>query len=191
MGIFRIFKKKSLSKKIKRNDILNENDSISYLYVSDRELFDKEFDALLRKAKSKIPNTELHDLPHIKEAPDVPDWYVFEHEIWGIGEEIRQLTLKYKKTFSKEQLERIIDICLDKRVKRGRQSFVMLLGKKAYCDYADSIIHLIEDEDVDGHVIDTLYKMQAGQYVNLITPFAEHKITWIKNEAKRYIKKYK
>ena len=71
MGIFHIFKKKSLSKKIKRNDILNENDSISYLYVSDRELFDKEFDALLRKAKSKIPNTELPDVPHIKEAPDV------------------------------------------------------------------------------------------------------------------------
>lgn len=66
----------------------------------------------------------------------------------------------------------------------------MLLGRKSYADCADRIVTILEDEDVDGQVISTLYKMQAGQYVELIKPFLNHKRTWIKNEAKRYIQKF-
>lgn len=157
---------------------------------NNRELFDCEFDILLKKAEEKIPDANLPDLPYMKEAPDVHEWYMFEHEIWNIGEEIRQLVVKHKKKFTQEQIERIIDICLDKRAKRGRQSFIMLLNKKAYSEYSERIIALFEDDDVDGHVIYTVYRMQAGQYVELIKPFLNHKRTWIKNEAKKYIQKY-
>ena len=158
--------------------------------MSNRELFDSEFDALIRKVEEKIPETNLPDLPYMKEAPDVHDWYMFEHEIWAIGEEIRQLTVKYKIKFSDEQIDIIINICLDERVKRGRQSFVMLLNKKAYSKHSKRIISLLEDDDVDGHVIYTIYRMQAGEYVEKIKPFVNHKRTWIRNEAKRYIQKY-
>ncbi len=155
-----------------------------------REVFDCEVDRLLKKAEEKIPDTELPDLPYMKEAPDVHDWYMFEHEIWNIGEEIRQLTVKYKKKFTVEQIGRIIGIFLDIKAKRGRQSFVMLLGKKAYNEYSEVLIPILCDGDVDGQVIYTLYKMQAGQYVDLIKPFTEHKRSWIRNEAKRYIQKF-
>ena len=133
--------------------------------MSNRELFDSEFDALIRKVEEKIPETNLPDLPYMKEAPDVHDWYMFEHEIWAIGEEIRQLTVKYKMKFSDEQIDIIINICLDERIKRGRQSFVMLLGKKIYNSYADMIVTVLNDDDVDGQVIDTLYKMGAKEYL--------------------------
>ena len=159
--------------------------------ANNREVFDCEFDILIKKTVEKIPDTELPDLPYMKEAPDVHEWYIFEHEIWDIGEEIRQLVVKHKKKFTEEQITRIISICLDKRVKRGRQSFVMLLGKKVYSDFSKSIISLLNDEDVDGQVIYTLYKMQAGHYVDLVTPFTKHKRPWIRNEAKRYVQKYK
>ena len=129
---------------------------------SNRELFNCEFDILLRKAEEKIPETNLPDLPYMKYDPDVHDWYIFELEIWDIGEEIRQLTINYKSKFTKEQIERIISICLDKKAKRGRQSFVMLLNKKAYFEYSSRLISLLADDDVDGHVIYTLYMMQAG-----------------------------
>ena len=158
--------------------------------TDNRKISDHEVDKLLKEAEEKIPDTELPDLPYLKEAPDVHDWYTFEHEIWDIGEEIRQLTVQNKKKFNEEQIGRIIGICLDKRVKRGRQSFVMLLGKKAYNGYSGALIPLLCDDDVDGHVIYTLYKMQAGQYVEQIKPFVEHKRTWIRNEAKRYIQKF-
>lgn len=155
-----------------------------------REEFDRELEELFRKAEALIPEELLPDLPFMKDVPDVHDWYMFEHELWAVGEEIRQLTLKYKKKFDKSQLDRIVNICLDKRAKRGRQSFVMLLGRKQYACYADKIVTILEDEDVEGHVINTLYKMQAGQYVEWMKPFLNHKRTWIRNEAKRFINKF-
>ena len=146
----------------------------------DREIFDNELNFLLAKAEDKIPNENLPNLPFMELAPDVHDWYMFEHEIWEIGEEIRQLIFSSKKVLTDFQIDRIINICLDERAKRGRQSFVLLLGKKAYQKYSDKIVPLLNSDDIDGHVIDALYKMQAGQYVDLIHPFTTHKKTWIK-----------
>lgn len=153
--------------------------------------FDKEVDNLLAKAAATIPCEILPDLPYMQNSPDVHEWYAFELKLWDIGEEIRQLVFTTKKTFNDDQIDRILTICLDKRAKRGRQSFVMLLGRKKYCDYAEVLIPLLNDGDVDGHIIDTLYKMQASGYVMLITPFLNHKRTWIRNTAKKYVQKFK
>ena len=156
----------------------------------ERNIFDKELDNLLLRAEELIPTEDLPDLPFMKLAPNVHDWYKFEHQLWDVGEEIRQFLLVNKNKLNDNQIERIIEICLNKKAKRGRQSFVMLLGKKIYCSYARRLVSLLDDNDVDGHTIDTLYKMGAAEYIELIRPFLTHKQTWIKNEAKRYIKKY-
>lgn len=158
--------------------------------IMDRKFFDNELNLLLTKAEDKIPDENLPDLPFMESVPDVHDWYMFEHELWEIGEEIRQLILMGKKALTQSQIDRIINICLDERAKRGRQSFVLLLGKKVYQKYSDKIAPLLDSDDIDGQVIDTLYKMQAGQYVDLIRPFMNHNRTWIKNTAKRYVQKY-
>lgn len=156
-----------------------------------RNVFDNELDNLLMRAESLIPEENLPDLPFMELAPDAHDWYEFEHELWEVGENIRQILSKNKNKPNNIQIERIIKICFDKRAKRGRQSFVMLLGRKMYCSYANQIVLLLNDDDVDGHVIYSLYKMGAKDYVELIEPFITHKRTWIRNEAKRYIQKYK
>ncbi|MBQ8519774.1 MAG: hypothetical protein IJ455_09275 [Agathobacter sp.] len=155
-----------------------------------RKEFDRELEDLIKKAEGLIPDELLPDLPYMEMAPDVHDWYMFEHELWGVGEEIRQFLSKKKKSPNKLQIDRIVNICLDKRAKRGRQSFVLLLGRKQYTNYASKIATILNDADVDGQVINTLYKMQAGQYVELMKPFLNHKQTWIRNEAKRFIQKF-
>ncbi|MGN1161469.1 MAG: hypothetical protein ACI4SX_04390 [Candidatus Fimenecus sp.] len=156
-----------------------------------RKDFDNELNNLLTSAEALIPKENLPDLPFMDLVPDVHDWYKFESELWGVGENIRQFLLENKNKLNRSQIERIVEICLDKRAKRGRQSFVMLLGKKMFRDYAEQIVTLLNDVDVDGHVIDTLYKMGATEYTDLIEPFLTHNRTWIRNEAKRYIQKYK
>ncbi|MBQ4282309.1 MAG: hypothetical protein IJB96_00080 [Lachnospira sp.] len=152
--------------------------------------FDKEIEGLLSKAEENIPNEILPDLPYMKSVSDVHEWYDFEHKLWDTGEEIRQVVFSSKKAFSNNQIDRILNICLDVRAKRGRQSFVMLLGQTKYCDYSSVLIPLLQDEDVNGHVIDTLYKMRANSYVALVTPFLDHKQTWIRNTAKKYVLKF-
>ena len=95
----------------------------------DRSDFDDRLDSLLSEAEYLIPNENLPDLPFMPEAPDVHDWYAFENALWDKGEEIRQLILMSKKKPNKVQFQRICDICVNPFAKRGRQSFVMLLGK--------------------------------------------------------------
>ena len=155
-----------------------------------RESFDNHIEILLTKAENLIPNEELPELPYMDVASEVHEWYQFEYQLWNVGEKIRLLTAEHKKELNELQVKRIIEICLDQKAKRGRQSFILLLGKKCYCTFADEIIDLIDDDDVGGHVIATIRKMQVGQYVDKVKPFLDHKQTWIRNEAKKYIQKF-
>lgn len=152
--------------------------------------FDKRLNKILSEAESLVPDENLPDLPFIPEAPDVHDWYKFEHDLWNKGEEIRQLILDSKRKPNKEQIKQICNICINPCAKRGRQSFVMLLGKRCYYKYAPVIAPFLSDDDIDGHVLDTLYKMGTPDYVVQIQPLTEHKRTWIRNIAKKYVKKY-
>lgn len=153
-----------------------------------RNYFDEKIEEFFVKAEKLIPNELLPDLPLI--SADVHDWYDFEHQLWEVGEEIRLFLKENNRKLNKYQIEKIVDICLDKRAKQGRQSFVMLLGRKMYADYADKIVPLLSDDDVNGHVIDSLYKMQVGGYSIYIEPYLNHKHSWIRNEAKKYTAKY-
>ena len=155
-----------------------------------RDLFDTQINNLLLSAEELIPKENLPDLPYMELAPTVHDWYDFEHELWIIGDNIRQLIASEHKDLNAEQSERVCNICVNIRAKRGRQSFVMLLGKKRYLSYADSIASVLTDEDIDGHIISTLYKMGASQYTEQIKQYTNHEISWIRNEAKRYIQKF-
>lgn len=155
-----------------------------------RDEFNAQINKLLLSAEALIPKENLPDLPYMEQAPKVHNWYDFEHELWGIGEDIRQLIVAEHKDLNPEQINRVCKICVNVCAKRGRQSFVMLLGKKRYVPYADRIAAVLTDEDIDGHVISTLYKMGATQYVDQIKPYSTHSITWIRNEAKRYVQKY-
>ena len=147
-------------------------------------------DMLLRKAESLIPSEILPDLVYSGQGPNTHGWHPFEMEIWAIGEAVRQADRQSRKGLSPGQTERIIRICLDKRARRGRQSFVMLLGRRRYRDLADSIASVISDPDISGHVIDSLYRMGAGEHAAAVAPFAIHEMTWIRNIAKKYIQKY-
>ena len=156
----------------------------------DRLDFDNRLDKILSKAEALIPSEALPDLPFMPEAPDVHDYYRFELDLWDKGEEIRQLILESKKKPNIDQIKRICNICTNPFAKRGRQSFFMLLGKKCYAEYAPIIASFLSDDDIDGHVVDTLYKMGTPGYVAQIQPLTKHNRTWIRNIAKKYINKY-
>ena len=152
--------------------------------------FDSQMNNILSEAEQLIPEEILPDLPFLNEAPDVHGWHCFECELWNKGEAIRQLILESKQKPNTEHLKRICGICTNPSAKRGRQSFVMLLGKKGYVEFAPMIADLLSQDDVGGHAIDTLYKMGTPDYVSQIKPFTGHRRTWIRNVAKKYVNKH-
>ena len=127
-----------------------------------RSEFNARINKILLSAEHLVPQENLPDLPFMELAPTVHDWYDFEHELWEIGENIRQLILTNKKDLSTEQADRVCKICENIKAKSGRQSFVMLLGKKRFLHYAERIACILLDDDIDGHIISTLYKMGAS-----------------------------
>ena len=155
-----------------------------------RSEFDARINKILLSAEHLVPQENLPELPFMELAPTVHDWYGFEHTLWNFGENIRQLILTERKDLNVEQVARVCRICADTKAKRGRQSFVMLLGKKRFSSYADQLAALLPDEDIDGHIISTLYKMGASQFTERIKPYTNHPLTWIRNEAKKYVLKY-
>jgi hypothetical protein len=160
--------------------------TMSDIYEARQRILEK-----ITEAKELIPQKELPTLPRSKELLGAPEWYDFELEIWDLGEEIRQIMVQYPKLREDKQLaEQILEIAIDRRAKRGRQSFILLLEYKVYSEYAPRLIAQLDDPAVDGHVISTVLKMRAPQFVDEIEPFTNHKMTWIRNYAKKYVERY-
>lgn len=145
---------------------------------------------LLKEITLLVPAVKPKALP-INPQINAPEWAEFEHKIWALGEEIRQIILNYPALRKNKVIsEKLVAIATNSSAGRGRQSFILLLGYKAYAQYADRVCSQIDDKDVTGQVINSLYKMQSGQYTQQVKPYLSDPNTWIKNEAKRYIERY-
>jgi hypothetical protein len=116
------------------------------------------------------------------------NWEKFELDIWQHGEKVRQLLFQNKTLRSDSDiLAKIANISLNRNARNGRQSFIMLLGHVNCKSYARQLIQQMDDNSVNGHIIDSIYKMKAVGFAKEIRPFINHKITWIRNIAKKYL----
>ncbi len=150
----------------------------------------KKIISLIKKAEKLRPKILESNLANTQ-FYSVPEWHDYELKIWEIGEQIRKIILKNKSLRNDNEInDLIIRFCLNRNSKRGRQPFVSLLGYKHLSNYAEKLILLIDDEFVNGHVIDTICKMQVRGFKKEIEPFVNNKETWIKKIANKYITKY-
>jgi hypothetical protein len=146
---------------------------------------------IVSRANLLVPKELKPDLKALEGYPDVPSWHKFEIDVWNFGEDIRQILEHYKPLRKdKDLLDLFLTICLNRNSKRGRQTFIMLFEFKHCVGYAKQIVSQLNDKFVEGHVIRCLNKMQAGGFGGQIKKFTEHKVRWIRNEAKKYMEKY-
>lgn len=145
----------------------------------------------IKRAQGLIPKQLEPDLPPTQLLPDVAEWHSYEHEIWKLGAEIRQLIATCPSLRNDEELNtKIVSICLNPNTKRGRQSFIMLLGYKQHSNFAPDLIAQVTDGHVTGHILDTISKMKISGYSHIMRQYTDHETTWIKNVAKRYLTQY-
>lgn len=159
---------------------------VSEFYGSAEEII-----AACHAAKDLAPAFFPADLPPDPIAPDVPAWHQFENKAWGIGEQIRQSLLaqpKLKK--NPEVIRAILEVIQLRNLRRGRESFVMLLGFTGAAMHAPLVATFANDPDIAGHVVDTLLKMRAPGFSKEIFALTSHKRAWIRRLAHRYIDRY-
>jgi hypothetical protein len=163
----------------------------AYYHLEMTENLQTRIEQLVAKAEALIPSIPIPDLLPSELSSGQPDWHRFEHSVWRIGEDIRQLILTKKSLRKDASLQAaFVRICTNRNSKRGRQSFIMLLGYKCCQKHAPEIASQLNDSFVVGHVIDTLLKMHAKDFVQEIRPFVDHQVAWIRNKAKAYCKRY-
>ena len=151
------------------------------------EILDKA-EKLVLRAEKLIPKILEPNLLPMNLFPDVPEWHDFEHKIWRLGEDLREL-IKINPMLRKEDklLQRILKISINRNAKRGRQSFIMLFDRKDLSNFAKYLVSELDDEFVNGQVIITIQKMHAAGFESEVKPFTEHKHAWIRNAAKKYL----
>lgn len=146
---------------------------------------------LISEAEALVPARLEPDLPPGKSTAGEPDWHPFEHEVWQIGERIRQLLNACKVLRCDHRLhEAIVRMCQNRAAKRGRQSFILLLGYSC-CDYlAYAISSELGDSGVQGHVVHTLLKMRVAGFFTRVEPLTRSRFAWIRNKANTYCERY-
>lgn len=146
---------------------------------------------IVRRTVKLIPSTYEKNRPPMKLFPDVPEWHNYEYDIWKNGEQIRQILLEHKNLRKdKLLLDSFLAVALNRNAKRGRQSFILLFGYKSCAAYAGLLAEQLDDVFVRGHIIEVLNKMKVSQYVSLVMPYTTDKISWIRNQAKRYVQQH-
>ena len=151
----------------------------------------EEVIAVAERALRLAPAKFTTSLPTQKELRGAADWYPFERAAWAMGEHIRHAFLNKPSLRSQpEVLKAIVKVIAQTHLRRGRQSFVMLLGTVKAAHLAPQIALFLSDTDIEGHVVDTLTKMRAGGYSVHVKKHLGSKYAWIRNKAKRYVERF-
>jgi len=101
---------------------------------------------------------------------------------WAIGNALEVLA-------SDEIFEDIAELVQDRDHGTARQMLVMALGKMKNPRAVNVLIGLLEDDEVAGHAIIGLRKLNAIETRSYILPFIKHPKTWIRREAKKALNK--
>jgi len=152
----------------------------------------KEIDPAALADATKIVAEHYLEVRRVRSKRGVdgaPDWLGFETDIWQLSEEIREFLLSRRDLRgSNAFMDVIAEFACDRRYKKGRQNFILVLGSYGDGSYADELASQLNDTDVAGHVVEALTRMKATGYTEAVRNVLEStKYGWIKTAAKRYI----
>ena len=85
--------------------------------------------------------------------------------------------------------EAIADLARDRRHGRAREMLVLALGRMTQPAATDVLMELLADDEVAGHAIIALGKLRAERAKARIIGFQDHKMAWIRREARKAIKR--
>lgn len=151
--------------------------------------------AVCAAALALAPESFPPDLPpsefSIRIGSDAPERYPFEGAVWAMGEDLRHYLLQHPKLKRDPDVQRAItEVVRCRNLRRGRESFVMLLGYTAAQAWAPLMVECLADDDISGHALDTLVKMRVPGYATQVEHLLTSQYTWVRNLARKYVERY-
>ena len=147
--------------------------------------------SLVEEAEGLIPQEWLTDLPPGEYTSGMPEWRPFEHQVWEIGEQIRQLVATQTSLRRDVELQdAFCRIACSRNTKNGRQPFIGLLAFTACVNQAPKIANQLGDYRVTGQVINALLRMRNGDYATEIEHHKSSEKSWIRKKAETYCTRY-
>ncbi len=101
---------------------------------------------------------------------------------WAIGNSISIIQDKSTK-------DRLVKIISDNKHGTARQMMIVALGKMKIEEAIPTLINLLEDNQEVGHVICALGYYEKPELMKYFKAYLNHDKTWVRNEAKKAIKK--
>lgn len=102
--------------------------------------------------------------------------------LWEYGDLLFSMK-KYK------YLSQYIEIIQNKSYGHARQMVVLLVGKSKKEEVIPILKDLLNDPDVYGHALDALTNFSGEDIETIMMQYVDYKVTWVRNTAKKYLKK--
>lgn len=83
----------------------------------------------------------------------------------------------------------IIDLIRDKEYGYARKMLVLATGKMDKSVVEPILLQLLEEKDLEGHVINTLGKLKSCLAIPLIERYLDSKNSWLKKEARQALRR--
>lgn len=117
-----------------------------------------------------------------------PDWLGFEMYLWKLSERLRPL-FKVRKDWrsGSEILKSMVSVCQRREFGKGRQNFVLLIGDFGGVAESNELGVLLNDSNVQGHVIKALVKQRNTRFQDKVANTIPALSGWTKSVAKKYV----
>jgi len=83
--------------------------------------------------------------------------------------------------------DKLIEIVTNKANGKAREMFVLALAKIRQPTSVETLIKLLDDEQMAGHAVMALRRLKAPEALNYLEPFTRHPQSWVRNEARKAI----
>jgi hypothetical protein len=121
-----------------------------------------------------------------------PDWLGYETQLWEISEDLRQhLRTRRRKRGRQPLMDAVAEIVADPAYGKGRQNFVLVLGRFGGPDYADLIARGLDHPDVCAHALHALRLQTDDRFVAQARRMLARPTSGAaRDEARRYLKRF-
>jgi len=122
-----------------------------------------------------------------------PDWLGYENALWELSEDLRALLRRERATTAPSPLmDAVAKLVADVRFGKGRQNFVLVRGEFGGPEYREDLAVLLDDDDIQAHVLSALVSISDGRHVVRAEKIAvSARSVAARRAAKRYLKRFK